>query len=67
MKHLKKWLIIAMIASLALAITACGSKPYVCSLCTEERTSKKHTTDFYGEKMTVCDECYKEINSMFGY
>lgn len=66
MKNLKKALTAILLCGLVLAMTACSMGKFTCDLCTEEKSGKKHTSDFYGSKITVCDECYKGINSLFG-
>ena len=66
MKLIKRASIFALLCLSLLAITACSRQPYVCDLCTQERTSPQHTSDFYGTEIIVCDECYKEINALLG-
>ena len=66
MKYVKNLIVVGLLLGLALAMTACGGKPFTCDLCMEEKSGKKHTSDFYGEKITICDECYKGINELFG-
>lgn len=63
---MKKVFVILLTVCLMLAMTACSTAPYTCDFCGRESTSKKHTADMAGTKITVCDECYKEINALAG-
>lgn len=63
---MKKVLVILLAVGLMLAMTACGKTPFTCDFCGKESTGKKHTADVAGDKITVCDECYKEINALVG-
>lgn len=49
---------------LMLGLTACGNKEFTCDMCGEEKTGKSHSVDVLGDKMTLCDECYKEIKAL---
>lgn len=63
---LKRIIAIVLLCGLTMIMTACATKPYTCDLCMKEQTSKKHTAEMLGDKVTVCDECYKEINALIG-
>ena len=63
---MKRIVSILLMVCTALILTACSAKPYTCDFCGQESTSKKHTANMVGEKITVCDECYKEINALVG-
>lgn len=60
MKRKSLFLVVCMI--IVMSFTGCGKK-FVCDNCEEEKSGKKHVTDVDGEKITLCDECYKEIQS----
>ena len=62
---MKKALVILLIACAVLALSACG-KPFTCDLCGQEKTGKKHTSDAYGYEMTICDDCYKDVQALVG-
>lgn len=64
--EMKRVIAILLMLCVIFSLTACSSKPFKCDMCSQEKTGKKHTSDLLGEKITVCDDCYKEINSMFG-
>lgn len=65
MKNLKKLISVLLLVGIALLMTACGK--FTCDLCMEEKSGKKHESEMLGTKVTVCDDCYKSIESMFGY
>lgn len=62
---MKKVFALAVLAGLLLTLTACGKK-FTCDLCMQEKSGKQHTSESMGVKVTVCDDCYKEINAMLG-
>lgn len=41
---------------LAFVLTACGT--FKCSICGQEKSGGSHTTEVFGRKLTVCDDCY---------
>lgn len=47
-------------------MAACSTVPYMCDFCGKESTSKKHTTDVAGEKISVYDEDYKGFEALAG-
>jgi hypothetical protein len=59
----KKISMLLIMAMLATSLTACGK--FTCDWCGEEKSGKSHTTTALGEKMEICDDCYKEMKSMF--
>lgn len=63
---MKKAVLILLLGAALAALTACG-RPFVCSLCGEEKTGKHHSNEAYGITMTLCDDCYQGINELFGY
>lgn len=64
---MKKLLTIALMLILTFALAACSSDPFNCDFCGQEKTGKKHTSNVYGTKMTVCDDCYKSIRELSGF
>ncbi len=59
---MKKVLIAAMLILTMLMLTACGE--FTCGLCQQTKTGKKHTVNTYGLEMTVCDNCYQQMNAL---
>lgn len=55
--------IICLVLVMASLLTACGKK-FTCDLCQEKKSGKKHTEELLGEKITYCDECYKELKQL---
>lgn len=51
------------IISVCLLLTGCG-KTFTCDMCNQEKHEKGHEITFWGQKGTVCNECYKEIQKM---
>lgn len=60
----KKLLSIALIATVVASLTGCG-EPFTCDWCGEESTGKKYTSEVWGEKVTVCEDCYKELKEVY--
>ena len=63
---MKKFCAIILLGTLLATLTACSSS-FICDLCGGEKTGKKHTNKESGIEMTVCDDCYKSVNELFGY
>lgn len=63
---MKKFVAFVLLGALLAMLTACSSS-FTCDLCGEEKTGKKHTNKESGIEMTVCDDCYKSVNELFGY
>ena len=62
---MKKLICLALLVVVVLSLfTACGK--FTCDLCGEEKSGKKHEEEFLGEKVTCCDDCYKEIENALG-
>ncbi len=55
---------VLVVASLLATLTACGK--FVCDGCGEEKSGKKHTQSIFGEEIVICDDCYDEIDDIFG-
>lgn len=67
MKKRTKQIITAVTAIvLLLYLAACGSKTFTCELCKEEKTGKSYETTVWGEELTICEDCYKELKGVFG-
>lgn len=62
---MKKVLAILLVVGMMLALTACG-KPFTCDFCGQEKSGKKHTADVYGDEMTICNDCYKDMEALVG-
>lgn len=59
----KAVLLIAAIAAMA-SLSACGK--FECDLCGEEKTGKSWKVTMLGdsEEMTICDDCYQEVQAL---
>lgn len=70
MKRLSKKIapMLGMLVMLALlmSLTACSNKPFKCDICREEKTGKSYKSQVMGEEVTICEDCYKEINGLLG-
>lgn len=62
----EKIIAIGCLALLVLCLSACTGKTFECDLCSEEKSGKSHTTEFMGQSVTICDDCYKELSSLLG-
>lgn len=61
----KKIIVLLCAASTVLSLAACGGK-FTCDLCGEEKSGKKHTSEVLGEEVTICDDCYGDIEDLGG-
>lgn len=60
---MKKRVIAALLAALTiLSLAGCGK--FTCDMCGEEKSGKKHQTELLGEKITICDDCYKDLEAL---
>ncbi|MBR3643240.1 MAG: hypothetical protein IKN57_07000 [Parasporobacterium sp.] len=58
-----KKLFLMILLSGALLLNACGGK-FTCALCQQEKSGKRHKTSAYGIEITVCDDCYKTVDTL---
>ena len=56
--------LVLLLGMLVCVLTACGNEKFQCGLCMKEVEGKKHTTDVYGQKLDICDDCYKQLQEM---
>ena len=54
--------LIGILAVVASLLTTCGK--FTCDGCGEEKTGSKKTLEAYGQKLTLCNECYGTIKSL---
>lgn len=60
---MKKKLIAAFLATVTiLSFAGCGK--FTCDMCGEEKSGKKHQEKLLGETITLCDDCYKDLESL---
>lgn len=43
-------------------LSGCGK--FVCDVCDEKMSGKKHVEKLEGKKIVYCDRCYKEMKEM---
>lgn len=55
---------VVMLMALMLTLTACGK--FTCDICGQEKGGKKHENDMLGEKIVMCDDCFKELAALGG-
>ena len=53
------WALI-LVVIMALSLTACGGK-FTCDVCGKEKTGKSHSTELFGQKVLICDDCYESL------
>ena len=53
-----------LVIIMTLSLTACGGK-FKCDICGEEKTGKRHSEVFFEQKVTICDDCYQTMKSLF--
>lgn len=59
--------LLLVVVMMATMLCACSS--FECDLCGEEKSGKKYTENFLGEKITYCGDCkddLEELGSLFG-
>lgn len=61
MKKKISLVLITLVATLSL--TACGK--FTCDLCGEEKSGKSYSYELLGSKLTICNDCYKEIKDLY--
>ena len=57
-------LLVVLVAMLSTLLCACGK--FTCDLCGEEKSGKKHKEEVLGEKVVICDDCYKGLEELAG-
>ena len=60
----KRISILLMLSMLSMTLTACGK--FTCDLCGEEKSGKSYESTVLGEEVVICDDCYQELQSLFG-
>lgn len=58
----KKLSILAITLIASMMLTACGK--FTCDSCGEEKSGKSYTTTMWGEKVTLCKDCYQELKEL---
>ena len=48
---------------LAVILTSCGEKDFVCGWCTRSVHEKPHEARILGQDVELCDDCYKELKN----
>lgn len=61
---MKKIAALLLAAVTVLSMVGCGKSTFVCDMCGNEVNSKKHVVTAYGEKGTLCDDCYKSWKAL---
>lgn len=62
---MKKKMLAALLAALMiLSLAGCGK--FTCDLCGKEKSGKKHTETVLGQKVTICNDCYKDLEDLAG-
>lgn len=52
-------------AVLVLLITMlCGCSKFTCDMCDEEKTGVKHSVDFFGQELVICDDCMDGLEAL---
>lgn len=52
---------------LAVILTSCGEKDFVCGWCTRSVHEKPHEARILGQDVELCDDCYKEYVNNWVY
>ena len=59
---MKKKIISAILLLGTVFLMACGS--FTCDLCGQEKNGKKYEYSLFGEKGTICKDCYKGLQEL---
>ena len=62
MKKKKKMSLLVIIMVIVMGLTGCGGK-FTCDICGKEKSGKKYETEMFGQKVTICKDCYNDIQS----
>lgn len=66
MNRVKQMFIVLITILSLLGLTACGSKIFECDICNEERSGKSYKSQLMGDEITICEDCYKNMNDFIG-
>lgn len=58
----KRIISVLLIAVTALSLAGCGK--FECDLCGKEKSGKSYTEKIFGEKVTICKDCYDDLNAL---
>lgn len=64
-KKSKIGILLALLMLFTMLISGCA-KEFTCDLCDKTQKSQAHSVEIYGEKLTVCDDCYQELKDLAG-
>lgn len=64
-KRLRLVSLFLLLILLTALMTGC-TKEFTCDWCDKTKESHTHSVSLYGEKLTVCDDCYEGIKSLTG-
>ena len=54
-----------LLIALILCLSACGNKSFRCDICGKEKSGKSYKSHLYDQDVTICPDCYDEINKTF--
>ena len=61
---MKKIVCLLLLVSMAACMfVSCGSK-FTCDWCEEEKSGKKYTEEIMGEEVTICGDCYDQLEAL---
>lgn len=66
MNRVKQMFIVIITILSLLGLTACGSEIFECDICNEERTGESYKSQLMGDEITICEDCYKNMNDFIG-
>ncbi len=56
--------VLAMVLAMLTVLSLAGCGKFTCDLCSQEKSGKKHTETVMGQKMTICNDCYKGLEDL---
>lgn len=65
MKTVSKIILGLSVFILMFSLVACGNKAFMCDICNKEKVGKSYASQMMGQEVTICEECYKQLNETF--
>lgn len=58
--------LILSIISIVLLLTLTGCGKFTCNICGKEKSGKKYEEEMFGQKITICKDCYEDMQELAG-
>lgn len=54
--------VLLLVVMMVTMLTACGK--FECDLCGDEKSGKKYETEFLGQEIVICKDCYEDLEAL---